>query len=77
MTEVVAKPVKIDLRRDNLKLINELRDTRTLMLNIRGKLQAAVVEAHRAQTAQEKYAYQLARLEVAVHKRLARIEDLL
>lgn len=77
MTEVGAKPMKVDLRRDNLKLTNELRDARTLMLTVRSKLQDAVVEAHRAQTAQERYAYQLARLEVAVRKRLERIEGLL
>ena len=63
MTEVVAKPVKINLRRDIKKMENELRDARRLMLTIRTKLQEAVIEANRSKT--------------AIHDRLKRIEDFL
>jgi hypothetical protein len=72
-----AKPVKLDLRRDIKKIERELRDTRTLMLTIRNKMQDAVVEANRAKTAQDRYTHQLTRLEAAIYARLKLMEDLL
>tara|TARA_R110000823_G_scaffold271715_2_gene391111 strand:+ start:52 stop:285 length:234 start_codon:yes stop_codon:yes gene_type:complete len=77
MTEVVAKPVKINLRRDIKKMENELRDARRLMLTIRTKLQEAVIEANRSKTAMDRYTYKITRLEAAIHDRLKRIEDFL